>query len=491
VTTAIAEVQSVVFVPQPVPAWTDITEAWIRDHADPIAQALIDPSFAPVIAAIRQEPGTLQYQTTPVFTQAATAGINAAGTYRAFTGGGAMPDLLASGQEFFAKDYERRANLTMEQARRSHQTAAFITHLRRNILHYMRAIWEDEDYDQRMQRYSRMRVPIAWYFVPRTPVPGTTPTPLEVEGVFMPDASSARPLTDVIDPIGPIGYHLNCAIYRLRDDMKLVNLHQALAFLRAAYTRFAVNVQPSVGGLTVRQAVAYSPRSFSADYILEFGVQRQRWLIRIAGQPEANWPTVAIMPDGSLDALGIRIWITGNPAGGNQLSIRLRVTADLEDPYYRLLKTTYPLPVTADEPQVFTDATLTQMAFEFPELAGIRGLTWNTLTAAQKTLVRDRYYFYLMNRESGRLVTLDTPNLVLDLEGSTSPALEPFKRLHRYVDVLKEFEEMRRRSFENHRRNELLDERELGDPEIERVTLVGVPSRLSNLISVPSTESDD
>jgi hypothetical protein len=41
--------------------------------------------------------------------------------------------------------------------------------------------------------------------------------------------------------------------------------------------------------------------------------------------------------------------------------------------------------------------------------------------------------------DSGRLVTVDTANLLMDLEISQSPAREPFKRLHRYVDVMKEY----------------------------------------------------
>jgi hypothetical protein len=379
----------------------------------------------------------------------------------------------------------------MEQDRREWQTDAFLLHLRRNILHYMRAIWSDEDYDQRMQRYSRMRVPIAWTFVPLSPVPsGSTATPLEVDGIFVPDPMTARPLTDVIDPIGPIGYHLNCAIYRIRDNPKLVNLHQALAYLRSAYTRFAVEVVPSNLGLTVRQAVAYSPHSFSADYTLEFGNQKQKWLIPVPGRPQVQWPETMLMPDGSIDAHGIRIWLDGVPSGGDELLIKLRVNAELEDPYLKLLQLMHPLPVASEEDTIFTDALLLNMTYAFVDIGDIAGKSWNDLSPSQKSAVKSRYHRYLMYRESGRLVTIDTPNLVLDLEASSSPALEPFKRLHRYVDVLKEFEEMRRRTFENRRRNDLIDQGELGDPEIDRVTLVSASSKLKKVIALPVDPED-
>jgi hypothetical protein len=495
VTTEIAEVQSVVFVPQQVPEWDEITEQWVRDHADSILRVLLDPSYAPVLTAMRQEPVSLAYQPAPVFGQAATASINATVQYRTFTGGGDMPDLLSSGQEFYARDYERRATLKLEQDRRTHQTEAFLLHLRRNILYYMRAIWEDEEYDERMQRYSRLRVPISWTFVPLTPpASGTTPGPLEVDGVFMPDSlTSPRPLTDVIDPIGPIGYYLNCAIYRLRDNARLVNLHQALAYLRAAYTRFAVTTEVTGAGVTVRQAVALSPRTFSGDYTIQFGAApNQRWLFPVPNQPQNNWPAAQVLPDGSIEVLGIRLWLDGTPAAGNQIKIKLRVTPDLEDPYLRLLRTRNPFPANAaDEAALFTDSVLSEMAATFAELEAIEGESWGDLTAAQKSAVKARYHVFLMYRETGRLVTIDTPNLVLDLEGSRSPALEPFKRLHRYVDVLKEFEEMRRRSFDNRRRNDLIDDGELGDPEIERVTLVGAPSMLQGTIPIPGSHDDD
>jgi hypothetical protein len=478
----------VVFVPEPLPAWEDVDEDWVRQHGDIIAGALLDLSFAPILATIRNEPATLAYAPTPVFEDAAKAGINAAIDYKSFTGG-RMPDMLASGQQCFERDYERRNNLAMDQVRRRHQSIALLTHIRRNILHYMRALWVSEDYDQRMQRLSRIRAATAWNFVPRSPLPsGAGPaSPLEVDGVFMPDSGSTRPLTDVIDPIGPIGFLFNCAIYRLRDDPKLVNLHQALAYLRAAYMRFAVTVAVSAGaGVTVRQAVAFAPRSFSADYTFTYRVQRGKWLVPVPGRAESDWIEVKFLPDGSLEALGLRIWLDGTPVNAATLTIRIRATAELEDPHLRLVAILHPLPTASDEAQVFTDELLDAMVAMLPELApsGSQALTWIDLSEAQKVKFREHYHRFLMLRESGRLVTLDTSNVVLDLEISTTPALEPFKRLHRYLDVRKAYEELRRNALDNTRREALLKKGSLGDPDIERVTLVGARSDLKDVIAV-------
>jgi hypothetical protein len=483
VSTAIGEVDSVVFIPEAVPAWGEINDDWIRAHGEALASALLDPSFAPVLGAIRSEPGNLSYTPGTVFADAADRGLKSTEAYKDFSGGGAMPDILASGQAFYERDFERRNNLAMEQERRKHQAEALRAHIRRNILHYMRAIWAGEEHDQRMQRYSRMRVPTRWTFVPRNPLPTNVPAePLEVSGVFMPSPSSERPLSEVIDPIGPIGYYFNCAIYRLRDDPKLVNLHQALAYLRAGFAKFAVSVSltPAQAGFRVRQVVPESPRRFMADYTVRYrSGGGGKWLVARAGASESEWPEAVSMPDGSLDVFGIRIWLAGTPKDGTELSISLRVTGEIEDPHLRLVALLNPLPAGQEEEEdFFTEGLLKDMQLVVPDLAHGDGSTpvWKSLMEDEKARFRAAYHRYLMLRESGRLVTIDTPNLVLDIETSRSSNLEPFKRAHRYVDVVKEWEEYRRRYNENRRRERLLAQGRLGDPEIERVTIVGGPA---------------
>jgi hypothetical protein len=495
VSTEVGQVDSVVFVPEPVPDWEDVDEQWARDHGDVLAGALLDPSFAPVLASVRQEPSDLAVLATTVFTDAASAGVAATGKYQAFAGG-YMPDLLASGQEFYERDFERRNSRAMDNARRAHQSQALLTHLRRNILHYMRAIWASEDYDQRMQRYSRMRVPTAWVFVPRGPQPtGSSPTPLEVDGVFMPVSGSARPLTEVIDPIGPIGYLFNCAIYRLRDDPKLVNQHQALAYLRACYARFAVDSTVSAAaGVTITQLTPYAPRRFLDEFSIVFRTGRQKWLLPRPGRTESDWYELALAPDGSLDVRGVRIWLAGSPVDNATIDVRLQVTGELADPHLLLLQLRFPLPPPAAEASLFTAELLRQMTEVLPALAepdDDARLAWATLDHGRQAAFRAAYHRFLMLRESGQLIALDTANLVLDLEVGAAPALEGFKRLHRYVDVLKEFEEYQRRHLEGRRRQLLLDSNRLGDPEIERVSVVADPALLRDLVSVvdePATE---
>ena len=152
----------------------------------------------------------------------------------------------------------------------------------------------------------------------------------------------------------------------------------------------------------------------------------------------------------------------------------------------------HPLPAPGDEDLVFSDDLLQRMVMMFPELApsGSSALTWADLTAAQKQKFRDCYHRYLMLYESGRLVTLDTTNLVLDLEPGSTPILESFKRLHRYVDVMKEYQELWRRTLDNARRDALLQKGSFGDPDIEHVTFVGARDDIKDVVALPDPADD-
>ncbi|WP_129803481.1 hypothetical protein [Streptomyces sp. F001] len=495
VSTRIAEVHSVVFVPEPVPQAHEIDELWIARHGDVLVSALLDPGLAGVLSAIRKEPSVLPTATDERFGLAAQASIGATENYRAYTGQGTMPDFLGPGQQFLERDVERRTAHAADKARRDHQSSSLIAHVRRNILHYMRAIWRAEDFDQRMQRYRRRRVPTRWVFVPNdVPRTGRQPTPAEVEGVFVPVQGSERPLDQVIDPIGPIGYLFNCAIYRLRDDFRVANMHQALAWLRAAYTRFTVTCTPSkTTQTTARQVVAVAPRTFLDEFTITYRVSRGKWLMPIAGRQEIDWAEIPVTSDGMLEVAGVRIWLDGEPADYDELAIRVAATSELEDPHVRFTRATMPLPPIAQEAQFFPPHTLKQMAALLPEVAtALDGATdWAELTAEQRDVVRAAYHEWIVLRDSGRLVTLETANVVLDLAAGNAPLLEPFKRLHRYIDVVRERENARRIRLENDRRQALLAAGRLGDPDIDRVSLVSADPAFADLVDTGGDPADN
>jgi hypothetical protein len=79
---------------------------------------------------------------------------------------------------------------------------------------------------------------------------------------------------------------------------------------------------------------------------------------------------------------------------------------------------------------------------------------------------------------------------VLDLELGNNPILEPFKRLHRYVDVMKEYEELWRRTLDNTRREALLTSGRFGDPDIDRVTFVGARADIEDVVALPDAPGE-
>ncbi len=472
VSTSVAEVNNVLFVPEPVPAPEEVDETWLMTHGEVLAGALLDQSYAGVLAAVRGEPSDLAYPETDVFSSSAGSAIKAVSGYSGYSGGGDLPDVLGSGQQYFERDFERRSSLALDQARRQHQLRGLLAHVRRNILHYLRAIWSSEDPDSRMRRYSKLRVPVEWVFVHRDAA--ASDPRIDVDGYFVPSSRPPMPLDDVIEPTGPVGYLFKCAIWRVRNDVRLVNSHTALAHLRAAYARFVVTVAlEDSSELTVRQAVAVAPRRFDVTYPLVWRQSRRKWLIPVKDRDEMDWIEVSTPADGSLDVLGIRVWLDGLPVDGEMVTVKARVTSELEDPHLRLVRVQHPLPPRATEDAFFADALLAEMAPFIDLEARPDAATWLELSEEQRERARSGYHEYVMRRDSGRLVTVDTANTVLDLEVGRTAALEPFKRLHRYIDVMKEYEELRRRQLENDRRQRLLSAGRLGDTDIERVTLVG------------------
>jgi len=84
----------------------------------------------------------------------------------------------------------------------------------------------------------------------------------------------------------------------------------------------------------------------------------------------------------------------------------------------------------------------------------------------------DLYWEYLFRKRNIRRFVVDTNNLIADIEVGTGSALESFKKLHRYIDVLKASKEMDKMELENKRRQKLLAKGKLSDPDIEKVTVV-------------------
>ncbi|MFK4145057.1 hypothetical protein [Streptomyces sp. NPDC004065] len=479
--TSLAEVASVVLVPETVPAWDEVDESWLRDHEWILRRVLLDPRLGEDLAEIALHPEASDLPDDRGAAQsAAEKAYETLGSFSAFPG--YLPDVVGSSQEALKERLERQHEIAEARRRRKHKVDRLVQHVRANILHYMRAVWEAEDADQRLRRYAAVAVPTRWTFVPAGATDPLAPLG-EVTGQFVPDLSpeSLRPLNELVNPAGPIGFTANCAVFQLRAGPALVDLNDALTLLRSAYVRFAVSVTVASGDLEVRKAVAYEPRHESAQYDLTHDGTAWRAVDSGSG---ATVPVAAPVAHAA-DVQGIRLWLSRAPAAGDRLTVAVAVTDELEDPELRALGMSRLLPPDATAGDFFSPALLADMASYLPEVAavaGTEGTRWADLDDEERAVVRREYHRYLLVRDHTRRFVLDTNNVVVDIDVGRTPVLEEFKRLHRAIDVLKELQESVRRRLENSRRQERLAGNDLSDPDIDSFVVVAADADVTPVV---------
>ena len=188
-----AEIQNVVLVAEKLPAPAEIDLSWVRRHESILTRVLLDESLRDVLDTIRRDSPRL------------------------------------------ARDLEL-------DAKRDH----LYEHLRADILHYQRAIWQREDPQQRSMRYrkSGRKVPLEWRFELES---GPTLTIDElgdrlsapnVDGQFASYSGGREAeLDQVIDPAGPVAYYGNYAVYRMRPEFGSADLFSMLHFFKSPYLR--------------------------------------------------------------------------------------------------------------------------------------------------------------------------------------------------------------------------------------------------------------
>ena len=322
-----------------------------------------------------------------------------------------------------------------------------------------------------------------------------------------------RPLSEIINPAGPIGFACNYAIYYLKSNAALVNLNSAISQLRSHYVLHRVNITPSENNQGNAQVIQLAFKHVTyQDFELELKTMDNttKLVMRSSAGESAREFTADNLGkpfDSFAGILGLRLMIdseTGTmPSPGDKWFVNIETTEFLEDPELRQLKWDKALPPIDSEAGLFTETVLAEMAEHLPEVADrLRAeaigqglpedtqLSWAELSNETRVFIRGQYHRYLLIRRYTRMFPVDSNNLLLDLELGKTPALEEFKRLHRYVDVLKAVEEQQRLDLENERREKLLEEERLGDPDIEKVTVIGTASELEPVVNVDINEED-
>lgn len=198
-----AEIQNVVLVAEKLPTPAEIDLSWVRRHDWILAKVLLDESFRDALDTIRQDAGSRDPAVR-----------------------GRVP---AEGQGEVEAKRER-----------------LYEHVRANVLHYQRAIWQEEDPQQRSMRYrkSGRKVPLDWRFELESAGTltidelGARLTTASVDGQFAAYSGGREmDLDRLIDPAGPIAYYGNCAVYRMRPELGSAELFSMLHFFKSPYLR--------------------------------------------------------------------------------------------------------------------------------------------------------------------------------------------------------------------------------------------------------------
>ena len=437
--TALAEVANVVMVAEPLPAPAEVSVDWIRQHDWIISQVLLDDSFRDVLSTLSQEiegsdPSALIEE---LATTNKTA-LEHLGSLAQKTGTLSLStvDVAQEAQRGYREakqnDLERLRLKNLMDLRRKR----LCRHIRENILHYCRAIWSREDPDRRLLRYRRMGVlvPMDFHFdgvvgsdegqldlrelLDRLTLADQTGIPLHMNGRFVPVDDGYCPLADVIDPTGPIGFHGNYAVYRMRPEYVSRPMTDVLDLLKVPY----LYEGPPVCG--------DGAASGEAGPLLdpELKALRAKYL-KGPTEPDRAARETAIADRATREDIAQRI---------PHLRVGLAV-AEAQDERQRALG----LPSPHVE------------AF-FADLEQFR----------------NSYADYVFRLAHSRRFPVDTNALVVDLIRGKGSAFEPFKLAHRGIDVLRAAEETTKLALENNRRAALLGKNNLGDPDIEKVTVV-------------------
>ncbi len=435
--TSLAEVQNVVMIAETVPAPYEINNSWVKEHDWTIAKVLLDDSFRDALASISQEVSVDEIPMDKIDVMMDNAGISLA-TLANKEGSASLSnvDVIQEAQRAYRESYkenlekQRNHQLLQEKQKRLRE------HIRKNILHYCRAIWSQEDPEQRLLRYKRLdvKVPLYWQFVGNfggqyqpdwtiddllqqvqaheTDDNGNTV--FDLDGEFQDVTGSDEvDLSDLINPAGPIGYYGNYAIYYMRPEYANVDMFNMLQIVKTPYLYYEKGdpanptlIDPSLKRLTIERQ-GQGPRDEEEKIEMSQYVPELRLRYAIAEKKGQN-----------------------------------AVNDLLND----------------------------------------------------EALFKKFYPEHLFRKDQSRRFLVETNNLMIDILPGDGSALEAFKLAHRGIDVLKVAEERDKMKLENERRQKLIDEGKLGDPDIEKVTVVtGDSSQLGSLITgvVEGTTEDE
>ncbi|MEI7996066.1 MAG: hypothetical protein WCH01_14305, partial [Methylococcaceae bacterium] len=193
----------------------------------------------------------------------------------------------------------------------------------------------------------------------------------------------------------------------------------------------------------------------------------------------------------------IRLWLSGQAAfkKDEEFNIVLTTRQCLEDPEIKYLRWSIP-PLEDNQKADFFSATVIAAMREYFSDVFLAfkdsppDITWDKCSLNQQKALENRTYDYILRSRHTRRIMLDTNNLLLRREVDSATTLEPFKGLHRVIDVLTANEEFNKITLENARKWARLNAAKLGDPDIDKLTVVASVPGAAMLAALDELEED-
>ncbi len=521
--TYLSEVNQVVFVAERIPAPSEIDGPWIRRYDWIIAKELLDESFRSDLDTVRNyereksESDDLDPRITGLM-ESISGNISKAtippGIPDYHSLSGQIPDLFQNQQAAYERELERKRSRDANKVQYERSTNRLRAHIYDNILYYCRAIWSSEDPDARILRYQQIRVPIKWELA------ATSSGPLSLQGYFVPAVTNyendTAPLSELVNPAGPIGFAGNYAVFYLNQSTRWSSLLQMLGIIQAPYLAYKISIDRGSlnPGITLRASVSdnllgpchlqckYGVDQNGAPKLSISELRGDTW-VSVCDIPIKYDAAIVIPPADLSDPFiptppQIRLWISGLAAFKNGDTFEIVVTTQqtLEDPELKAIRWSIPPLADNDKPDFFSPTVISEMREYFTDVflafdGSGPDMTWAKSSAAQQDILVNRYFDYILRKRHTRRIMLDTNNLLLTREVDSATSLEPFKGLHRLIDVLKANEEFNKITLENERKRARLDAKKLGDPDIEKLTVVASVPGAASLAALDGLVPDE
>ena len=410
--TGIAEIETVVFVAEPIPKPSEITANWLRKHSEALTPYISEAGVRRDMMAIVSNPEVFELKADhfdKINTAMDRVNENLSELAKN-TGALANLDIVTEAQ----KNYSEANRALIENAKlinlRKQQLRRVQDYILKDIIFYCQKIWEAEEPSQRQMRYRKQKIsfPTNWQMRP----------------------------SDVAQEIG---------IEKVIDDDVTIEVHmQVSSKTETAYISDIIDPNLHLG--------------FLGNYSI-YKFRRPTWF--------------SVLPETAIPMLGFLKGKFNDRERPGQIMDPEKALIRKELKNLRIEEVHdsngIPLDISEDLALEIVD-TLPKLRLE---TLGMTLAELKRYVEKNEESIRLQYPEYLYRKRNSRRVVVDTNNLMVDLLKGEGTILEDFKRTHRWIDMKKADQERIQLILENERRLQLLADENLGDPKVDKIVAIG------------------